>query len=109
MKKRKKEILMKSLFESCQRINIYLNVSYKRNAKIWKKNIENKVYVCTNQQLKQSSIKRKIKIIPMMKDYHQKRLNVQYIQQYLLILLPEVIKTIILKYYGNYRVKKKHL
>lgn len=28
---------MKSLFESCQRINIYLNISYNRNAKIWKK------------------------------------------------------------------------
>ena len=47
--------------------------------KFGKKTIENKVYVCTNQQLKQSSIKRKIKIIPIMKDYHQKRLNVQNI------------------------------
>lgn len=49
MKKRKKEILMKSLFESCQRINIYLNVSYKRNAKIWKKTLKTKfMYVQTN-------------------------------------------------------------
>ena len=50
MKKRKKEILMKSLFESCQRINIYLNISYNRNAKIWKKKpLKTKfMYVQTN-------------------------------------------------------------